>query len=92
MALPSVLISALNGILAGFSQSYVLVLGVYYKLQTFIYLTANGIIQGVSENRFAPNQSLTRGMLITMLYRYAGSPEVSGRPSVYRCQGRPVFL
>ena len=46
MALPSVLISALNGILAGFSQSYVLVLGVYYKLQTFIYLTANGIIQG----------------------------------------------
>ena len=24
-----------------------LVLGVYYKLQTFIYLTANGIIQGV---------------------------------------------
>lgn len=47
MALPSLLISALNGILAGFSQSYVLVLGVYYKLQTFIYLTANGIIQGV---------------------------------------------
>lgn len=47
MALPSVLISALNGILAGFSQSYVLVLGVYYKLQTFIYLTANGIIQGI---------------------------------------------
>lgn len=43
------------------------------------YCYANGIIQGVSENRFAPNQSLTRGMLITMLYRYAGSPEVSGR-------------
>ncbi len=47
MALPSLLVSALNGILAGFSQSYVLVLGVYYKLQTFIYLTANGIIQGI---------------------------------------------
>lgn len=47
MALPSLLISALNGILAGFSQSYVLVLGVYYKLQTFIYLTANGVIQGI---------------------------------------------
>ena len=45
--LPSLLISALNGILAGFSQSYVLVLGVYYKLQTFIYLTANGVIQGI---------------------------------------------
>lgn len=47
MALPSLLISALNGILAGFSETYVLVLGVYYKLQTFIYLTANGIIQGI---------------------------------------------
>lgn len=47
MALPSFLISSLNGILAGFSEKYVLVLGVYYKLQTFIYLTANGIIQGI---------------------------------------------
>ncbi len=47
LALPSVLISVLNGILAGFSETYVLVLGVYYKLQTFIYLTANGIIQGI---------------------------------------------
>lgn len=47
LALPSLLISALNGILSGFSEKYVLVLGVYYKLQTFIYLTANGIIQGI---------------------------------------------
>ena len=47
MALPSFLISALNGILAEFSQSYVLVLGIYYKLQTFIYLPTNGIIQGI---------------------------------------------
>ena len=47
LALPSILISALNGILAVFSESYVLVLGVYYKLQTFLYLTANGIVQGI---------------------------------------------
>lgn len=47
LALPSLLISALNAILAAFSQSYVLVLGIYYKLQTFLYLTANGIIQGI---------------------------------------------
>lgn len=47
LALPSLLISVLNGILAGFSEKYVLVLGAYYKLQTFIYLTANGIIQGI---------------------------------------------
>ena len=47
MALPSLLISSLNAILAGFSESYVMVLGVYYKLQTFLYLTANGIVQGI---------------------------------------------
>ena len=47
MALSSVLISALNAILAGFSEAYILVLGIYYKLQTFLYLPANGIIQGM---------------------------------------------
>ena len=47
MALPSFLVSALNAILASFSQTYVVVLGVYYKLQTFLYLTANGMIQGM---------------------------------------------
>lgn len=47
IALPSLLVSALNGILASFSQSYVLVLGIYYKLQTFLYLPANGVIQGM---------------------------------------------
>ncbi len=41
------MISILNGLLTEFSEKYVLVLGVYYKLQTFIYLTANGIIQGI---------------------------------------------
>lgn len=47
LALPSVLISALNGILAAYSEVYILVLGIYYKLQTFLYLPANGIIQGM---------------------------------------------
>ncbi|MCC8065071.1 MAG: MATE family efflux transporter [Clostridiales bacterium] len=46
-ALPSLLITALNGILAAYSQAYVVVLGVYYKLQTFLYLPANGIVQGL---------------------------------------------
>ena len=47
MALPSVLISVLNAILAAYSEVYILVLGIYYKLQTFLYLPANGIIQGM---------------------------------------------
>ena len=47
LALPSLLISALNAILATYSEVYILVLGIYYKLQTFIYLPANGIVQGM---------------------------------------------
>ena len=47
LALPSLLISALNIILSAYSQMYVVVLGVYYKLQTFLYLPANGIVQGM---------------------------------------------
>ena len=47
LALPSILISALNGILSAYSEVYILVLGIYYKLQTFLYLPANGIVQGM---------------------------------------------
>lgn len=47
IALPSVLISFLNQILSAFSESYVVVLGIYYKLQTFLYLPASGIVQGM---------------------------------------------
>lgn len=47
MALPSLLVSCLNAMLSAYSQSYVAILGIYYKLQTFLYLPANGIIQGM---------------------------------------------
>ena len=47
LALPSLLVSFLNSILAAYSQVYVVVLGIYYKLQTFLYLPANGIVQGM---------------------------------------------
>lgn len=47
LMLPSVLVSILNRILGSFSDVYVAVLGVYFKLQTFIYMPANGIVQGM---------------------------------------------
>ena len=47
LALPSLLISVLNGLLSAYSQSYVVILGIYYKLQTFLYLPASGIVQGM---------------------------------------------
>ena len=61
MALSSLLISSLNAILAVYGQMYVMILGVYYKLQTFLYLPANGIIQGmrplIGYNNGAANKS-----------------------------------
>ena len=47
LALPSLLVSALNSILSVFSPIYVVILGIYYKLQTFLYLPASGIVQGM---------------------------------------------
>lgn len=71
MALPSVLISALNGILAGFSGSYVVILGIYYKLQTFLYLPANGMLQGmrplIGYNYGAGERERVRKIFLTTL-------------------------
>ena len=47
MALPSFLISMLNAILSVYSEIYILILGIYYKLQTFLYLPASGFVQGM---------------------------------------------
>lgn len=76
MALPSLTISCLNGILTTFSEKYVLVLGAYYKLQTFIYLSANGIIQGIrpiiSFNYGAGEKKRVRQIFRTTLCLTAG--------------------
>ena len=47
LALPSLLISCLNALLSWYAQSYVVILGIYYKLQSFLYLPTNGIVQGI---------------------------------------------
>ncbi len=47
LALPSFMIIALNAILSSFDSSYVFVLGVYYKLQTFLYFILSGLVQGI---------------------------------------------
>lgn len=38
-----------------------------------------GLMNGKSASIFAPKASMTRAMLVTTLYRMAGSPEVSGK-------------
>ena len=50
--------------------------GIWYY-DTVKYVTENGIMNGVEEGKFAPDNTLTRAMLVTILYRVEGSPEVS---------------
>ena len=45
-ALGSVLVVGLNSILIGFSNTAVSLFGIYYKLQTFVFMPASGLTQG----------------------------------------------
>lgn len=47
------------------------------------WASANGVTNGVSTTAFAPNSSITREQLVTMLYRMAGSPAVSSTDDIY---------
>ncbi len=42
------------------------------------FVLDRGYMRGISETEFAPNGTLTRGQLVTILYRMAGSPEAEG--------------
>lgn len=71
LALPSFQISALNGIVGAFGAGYVLVLGAYFKLQSFLYMTANGVVQGmrpiVAYNHGADERGRVKKILRTAL-------------------------
>ena len=41
------------------------------------YVVERGLFQGTGENTFAPDATMTRGMLTTVLYRMSGSPDVA---------------
>jgi len=47
----------------------------YYEAVKYVY--ANDLMYGTSAERFGPSTILTRAMVVTILYRHAGSPNVS---------------
>lgn len=47
LAMPSLLTGILNGILTRLGSVYVAVFGLYFKLQTFINMPSNGVVQGM---------------------------------------------
>lgn len=46
-AMPSLLVGVLNALLVELHELAVAVFGLYFKLQTFVYMPANGLIQGM---------------------------------------------
>ncbi len=49
-----------------------------YAYNAILWAYNNGVVKGTSDTTFAPGDSITRAQTVTMLYRYAKSPEVSG--------------
>ena len=49
----------------------------FYEDVAFAY--ENGLFAGTSDTTFSPNASMTRAMLVTVLYRLEGEPTVYGR-------------
>ena len=49
----------------------------FYDDVAFAY--ENGLFAGTSDTTFSPNASMTRAMLVTVLYRLEGQPAVNGR-------------
>lgn len=48
----------------------------YFDAVKYVYV--NGLFKGVTATTFQPNANMTRGMLVTVLYRLAGEPAVVG--------------
>lgn len=51
----------------------------YYDAVSYLY--NNGIMNGMSATKFAPDAELTRGMVVTILYRMTGEPAASSTTS-----------
>ena len=89
LAMPSVLTGLLNAILTGLGGVYVAILGLYFKLQTFVNMPANGIVQGmrpiIGYNYGAGNHKRVRttiwyGLALITLISAAGTALAVGLP------------
>ena len=73
--------AAPQGRITVIATPYTDVLDGNWAVEAVNYVTDKNFMKGLSETTFGPNGALTRGMLVTVLYRMAGSPEVTGKVS-----------
>ena len=62
----------------------------YYR-DAVLWAVEKGITNGVSEGRFDPNATVTRGQTVAFLYRAAGSPAVSGGNTFWDVPGDSYY-
>lgn len=81
-ALISILTLVFNMILKEFSMDYVTILGAYFKLQAFLYMPANGMIQGIrpifgflygAEDRKNLKDSIVKSLIIMLFFTTIGT-------------------
>ena len=56
-------------------------IGAKWCYDAIIWAYNAGVTLGKTATTFAPNDSITRAEIVTMVYRYSGSPTVSGVPN-----------
>lgn len=76
----SIQIQVTDPAFAEFENKFVDISGHWAK-DEILNATYRGWFQGVDDTHFAPNVSTTRAMMVTTLYRMAGSPEVTEKSS-----------
>lgn len=50
----------------------------HWAMDGITYVVEEGLMNGTSSTTFSPDMEMTRSMLVTVLYRMAGEPEVTG--------------
>ena len=47
----------------------------HYYFKAVLWAAENGITNGTTETTFSPNETCTRGQIVTFLWRFEGEPE-----------------
>ena len=58
------------------ATSYKDVTNKHWAYHDIVWATDQGLMNGTGSGKFSPNASMTRAMVVTVLYRMEGSPEV----------------
>lgn len=67
-----------------FVNPYTDVKGTDWFYEAVKYTSVNGLMNGMGNDTFEPQTEMTRAMLVTVLYRAEGSPDVSGLENPFK--------